>query len=174
MAIHYHDLKQGTQEWFALHKGRVTGSNAFEFLRTNKIPEFKSGGDNYWSERGKILEDQSINIYEQIKQCKVEHCGFVTNDKYKHAGYSPDGFNSKLIESKSFKDEKHLALTDEYSLPPEVRAQVQLGMLVMELPETDVLLYNPDVDIKNAFKIINIKANKSIQDNLIKKMEGIV
>ena len=167
--IHFYDVRQGSEEWLKLRDGLFTGSNVYTELLCNKPKQIFV--DNFWAKRGRDLEGQSIEIYERIKNCVVEHTGFVTNDKYPNAGYSPDGFNDVLIETKSFAEVKHLSINRLEDVPPEVNAQVQLGMMILEKDETDLLLYNPDVQPKDAFKVICIKADKKIQDNIKNKLQ---
>ena len=167
--IHFYEVEQGSKEWLKLRDGLFTGSNVYRELLCNKPKQIFS--DNYWASRGRDLEGQSIEIYERIKKCSVNHIGFVTNDKYPNAGYSPDGYTDILIETKSFAEVKHLSINNVEDVPPEVNAQVQLGMMILEKDETDLLLYNPDLKPKDAFKIIKIKADKKIQDNIKNKLQ---
>lgn len=146
-----HKVEQGSDEWFALRKGRITASNAAALLlrgvnaailkNSNDSVDTNNGG--FWSNRGSTLEPEAIELYEQIKDVKVERAGFVTNDRYPRAGYSPDGWDP-IIEVKCFAEAKHLAAIED--TPMEVYAQCQFGLMIAEKDSIDLLLYNPDIE----------------------------
>ncbi|MDP4226023.1 MAG: YqaJ viral recombinase family protein [Bacteroidota bacterium] len=167
--IKIHNVDQNSEEWLELRKGKVTASNAYILLKkgVNAAIAANNGesGGGFYAARGHILEEEAIEIYQEVTGKKVHKVGFITNDKYPNCGWSPDGWDV-AVESKSFKVEKHLACCKE--LPIEVYCQVQFGMMIGELPEMDVILYNPDIeDSKLCFKIITVKRD----DELIKRFE---
>lgn len=167
-----HQIPQNSPEWLELRKGKVTASNAHILLKKGRNAAISANnsdsGGNYWSERGHILEEEAIEIYESVTGKKVEKLGFITNDKYPDCGYSPDGFK---LESKSFKEQKHLDCIKE--LPLEVFCQVQFGMMIAEWDEVDVTLYNPDIeDDKLCFKIINVKRDEKMIQRFEEKLKN--
>lgn len=169
-----HNCEQGTPEWHELRKGRVTASNAWKLLtegykaatEQKKIPQTKA------MHRGTVLEPEAIELYEKIKgNPDVLRVGFVTNSRYRNAGASPDGvLADRLIEVKCFGQDKHLAI-EPGNVPGEVIAQVQMQMMICELPLCDLVLYNPDLEPEQAFKIITIEEDKGIQDNIERRLK---
>lgn len=160
-----HDVEQRSSEWFELRANKITASNAWKLLLygKNKALEPAKPFTNIWTQRGNALEPEAIELYEKIKGINVMQVGFITNTKFDNCGASPDGITDRLIEVKCFNKEKHLIINED-NIPFQVMAQVQFSMMICELDKTDLVLYNPDLDAKNALKIIEIK-----QDNLIVK-----
>lgn len=169
-----HDCAQGSLEWFDLRKGRVTASNAWKLLEKGYkyATEQKPVMTTKAMERGKILESEALELYSRIKgDIEILTVGFVTNPKYPNAGASPDGVaGDKLIEVKCFGDNKHLAVS-KGDIPFEVMAQVQMQMMICELDECDLVLYNPDLDAKDALKILTIQADLLIHRNIQKHLD---
>lgn len=174
--IQIHQVQQGSDEWFALRKDRVTASNAGTLLlrgvnaallrNTVDGVDISSGG--YWSNRGHILESEAIEIYEQVKGTKVALAGFITNDSFPGCGYSPDGWEP-LVEVKCFATEKHIASIGE--MPMEVYAQVQFGMMVAEKDFTDVIFYNPDIeDSRLCFRSVRVARDERLIARLKEKL----
>jgi predicted phage-related endonuclease len=171
-----HDIAQGTPEWHALRAGKYTGSNADKLLRFGTIDysltEAASFGGNFYTKRGHILEEEAIEIYEAVTGEKVYRPGFVTNEKYPTCGYSPDGLTeTAVIEVKCFQASKHQKLYDE-DIPFKILAQINFGMLLCELREARLLIYNPDVPANLAFKIIPIKATRATTSNFKRILSG--
>lgn len=171
--IHYYsDLKQGSEEWLSLRKNKITGTGAYTLLKDDSLERaLKSNDDNsfkgnYYTKRGHVLEDESVEIYESIHNVKVENVGFVTNDKYPIAGYSPDGLvgNDGILECKSFIEEHHLANAE--SIDAKIVAQIQFGLLITERKWATLLLYNPELDVEKAFIQIDVPRNEIILNRL--------
>lgn len=162
-------VKQGTDEWLELRKGKITGTDAIHILNGKSLEEIldmkNKGGSfkgNYWTRRGHILEDESREIYSKVKN-KVDTYGFITNSKYPQAGYSPDGIIGEdgLWENKAFGAKKHL---DTYkSLTPAIIAQTQYGLFVTERKWCDLTLYNPDIEVEKAFLVKRLTPIPEIQ-----------
>lgn len=175
--IHVYDCAQGSEEWHRLRSGKYTGTSAHKLLRYGAIEyaltEQSSFGGNFYTKRGHILEDEAINLYERLTGRHVDRPGFVTNDRFPDAGYSPDGLaDLPLIECKAFNKKKHLSIY--YGEPPfEVLAQIHFGLTICERKLAHLLIYNPDFAKKNdpdynpklALKIIEIKYNRNIANN---------
>ena len=176
MSITKHNVTQGTEEWHKLREPLYTGSNAYKLLITKDKNYAKAGGQswggNFSTRRGHTLEHQAIKLYEAIKDTEVEQVGFVTNDKYPGCGYSPDGLvPDRTIEVKAFNDERQKANAKELEM--EIMAQVQFGQLICGVKLTDVLLYNPDADVKNIkdkLIIKTVKRNPAIHANFIRRL----
>lgn len=172
--INIHDVEQGSKEWFELRQNRITGTSAKDLLLSDSIDaallkintDFKG---NYHTERGKTLEPQAIQLYNEIYSVDIAHFGFITNTKWYQYGYSPDGvLPDRLIEVKCFGKKRHMESIE--TLPFEVQAQIHFGMMICELPQTDVILYNPDLETDVAFKVINVQADEKIQNNFRSKI----
>ena len=88
------------------------------------------------------------------------------------AGFSPDGFpDTHLIECKAFKEDKHLQfLKGDVNL--EVMAQIQFGLMICERPLAHLLIYNPELEAKLAFKIIEVRYNPKIGNNFKRILSG--
>jgi hypothetical protein len=165
-----HNIEQNTPEWLELRKGKITASNAHILLKNGRNAAIsannKESGGGFYADRGHILEDEALEIYEGITGIKPAKIGFITNDKYNDCGYSPDADH---IEIKCFKEEKHLTSMD--GLPLEVYTQVQFGMMIAEWDYIDVLLYNPDIeDNKLCFKIVRVDRDEKIIERFRAKL----
>lgn len=165
-----HQVIQGSSEWQEARKGKFTGSNAYKLLGSFGASEYAkaiidSFKGNYHTRRGTTLEPEALEFYEAIKRVTVKHCGYVTNSDYPDCLYSPDGLTDDLvIEVKCFNKDNHTDIS-EGNIPLKVLAQVHFGMLITERKAAHLIIYNPDLDAKDALKIILIKYNATIQDN---------
>jgi hypothetical protein len=166
-----HNIEQRSAEWHKLREGRFTASNAGKLLEfgPHKALEPSTFTGNKWTERGLILEPEAIELYERVKQIDVLHVGFVTNSHYPNCGASPDGLTDRLIEVKCFEKDKHLSINLE-TIPFEVMAQLQFGMMICEMETADLVLYNPDVDAKDALKIISVERDIRIFNRILEKI----
>lgn len=176
--ITQHAVQQGSEEWQQIRAGKYTGSNAHKLLRYGAIDyaltEAGAFGGNFYTKRGHVLEDEAIELYEQIYGRQVERPGFITNDKYTICGYSPDGVDDQiLLEVKCFNQKRHMTIY-KGDIPLEILAQIHFGLMITELKQARLLIYNPDLEIPFAFKAIDIKSNRNIQANFKRKlMKGI-
>lgn len=170
--ITYHDFEQGSPEWLeARNTNKFTGSNASKLLTSFGGGSWAMAKDskftgNFHTERGHLLEVQGIELYEKIKNKKVSHTGFVTNEKYPNCLYSPDGFlPDRTIEVKCFSVKRHLETIESQDV--NTLAQIHFGQLIMEKPATDLILYNPsqEVPVEKKLVIIEIKKDLDIQRN---------
>lgn len=180
--ITIHDCIQGTPEWHALRSGLYTGSNAHKLLRYGAVEyartEQSSFGGNFFTRRGHQLEDEAISLFETITGQHVDRPGFVTNDDFPNAGYSPDGLGADFTnEVKAFNIKRHLQLI-EGDIPFEILAQIHFGLAICDKAYCNFTPYNPEFakrelngapnpyyDPKKAFKIIRIDYKRSIANN---------
>lgn len=167
--IQKHDVKQGTEEWLKLREGKYTGSSAHKLLRYGRreadYTKTTSFTGNFFTDRGHLLEDEAIELYESIMGVSVERCGFITNDLYPDCGYSPDGLvgSGILIEVKCFMEKNHMKLLDR-DISYNITAQTQFGVLICERPTIHLLAYNPKMElVEDKFKIMEIKSKEDIQ-----------
>lgn len=170
--IRYYNFKQRSPKWYAYRKDKWTGSTAIDLLKGKSTPpESDSTYDNKYMQRGRILEPLAIEAYEHKTGNRVSHFGFITNSKYKHAGYSPDGILPYIVlEVKCVNVEKHMAIgTGEIPVPTEWIAQIHLGVVITELSKIVLVLYNPDAE--TPLFIIDIPVQQDILVNIINRLK---
>ena len=173
----YDDIEQGSDLWHELRKNKITGSQAIKLLnsknpRTFTFPKDYGFKGNAYTRRGHRLEPEAIELYETINDVKIQHTGFVTNDKYPGAGYSPDGYmDDRTIEVKSFMPKHHLAAIKRPDV--DTLAQCHFGQVIMEKEQTDLIYYcpMPEVDVQDQLVVKNIPKNEKIQSNIINRLK---
>lgn len=168
MIIHY-DVKQGSYEWLKMREGLWTGSKAIRLLQDRGYKEDGEWGGNDATRRGHALEVAAIREYERKYGRKVHRPGFVINTVYPNAGYSPDGIDgkNKLLEVKSFNDERHQELWDG-NLPLDVVVQIYFGMIITGCRKGSLLIFNPNFE--QQMIEIPIIYNKDVGKNIRKKL----
>jgi len=173
MLIHNHE--QNSPEWLNARLGLVTASSASKLLTgTGANPKSTSayydhlaqckylGEDidawdgNKYTERGHEVEPKARNWYAYQKGVNVTEVGFCTDDLGRY-GCSPDGLIGepdawiKGVEFKCF-PKLHLQAImycDKHNrIPPANVTQVQMNMLVCEVPEWDVVYYHEKLPSK--------------------------
>ncbi len=169
--IRYYSFDQRSEKWRTYRKDKWTGSTAIDLLRGKKTPpESDSDYDNKYMQRGRILEPLAIEAYERETGNKVSHFGFITNSKYKHAGYSPDGIKGDiLLEVKCLNEKSHMELV-KGKIPIAYQSQIQFGLLISELRNAELIYYNPDAE--RPLIVVPIFPDRVIQDNLIKRLKA--
>lgn len=187
--ITYHDeIVQGTEEWDKKREKMFTGSNASKLLTsfgagTHAMSKKSNFGGNFHTERGHVLEDRAIKLFERIYDIDIKKTGIVTNSKYPQCLYSPDGYTDDyIIEVKCFSPQNHLKLIESPKI--EVLAQIHFGQLILEKKLTKLIAYCPrpkDWDVKEngewpvavnkMFVVIDIKKDKDIQENFKNKLK---
>ena len=60
---------------------------------------------------------------------------------------------------------------DRDNIPFEVMAQLQFNMMVCELKEADLVLYNPDLPLGQAFNVIRVAIDLGIVKNIERKLQ---
>lgn len=184
--IHYHyDVVQGSQEWLDLRKGKVTCSNALTVMTRGVGACLKANASaaerlrpngNAYAERGHVIEHEykeEFNKALRTQGLSLRECGFITNDEYPNAGYSPDGLvisahDNKLMTFAEFKAYNDLTTDKEtgeirlsckhrnacrtrLDLPPECIAQCNMAMLLTGTNYMYLFLCNPDADRANSY-----------------------
>jgi predicted phage-related endonuclease len=137
-----HDIEQGTDEWFAVRRGKITASRFADVLAKGKgltrmsymrelaaeIITGESGGfeGNKWTERGTELEPLARQAYANYSENTVFPVGFCEHDTLS-AGCSPDGFVAENggLEMKCPKPATHIEYLEAGVIPPAYVAQVQ-------------------------------------------------
>ena len=153
-----HDLEQGSDEWFALRRGRLTASQ-YDTVFNQKtmklnlatsenhmdgvLGEMKCAEEDrpvfkptYAMERGTRLEPVARLDFELRTSIDVTEVGFVTNEAFgDHIGCSPDGLvdgGKGGIEIKCPMPKAHVRYLRMGVLPKAYRAQVHGCMAVCE------------------------------------------
>ena len=166
----YHfDIEQGTDEWHALRRGKITASAVSRLITASGKPanndtsraqllqllaeritgesEASFYGDDM--ARGHLLEPLARDLY--AKHCSpVVECGFITATiGGVELGYSPDGLvgNDGLIEIKSPRQKNHLKALLANDVPAEYVPQVQLGLAVTGRSWCDFISYAPGLPL---------------------------
>lgn len=97
--------------------------------------------------RGHIDEEVARELYSE-KYAAVTEIGFITNDRFPHFGYSPDGLVGAdgLIEVKSRDPHLHLATIIGHAsgdgIPKEYMAQIQAGLMLSGRDWCDFLSFS--------------------------------
>jgi hypothetical protein len=172
--VETHDVKQYSDEWWALRRGRLTSSQADTLLTpTGKIStQYKAtlcrnlammlgwqeqDQDNFstqWTERGSALEAEALSWLAVDQDINGDRVGFVTCESVYNGlvGTSPDAIYRNEsgdwcpIEIKCPMPATHIKYLLEGDLPKEYQAQVHFHMAVMGSPEAVFMSYSPDCE----------------------------
>lgn len=174
---YYNDLEQGSEEWKELRLSYLTGTDAYSLLKGKDPDDIllaklvgNSFKGNRSTRRGHRLEPEAVALLEAIEDVKVHHTGFITNDKYPCAGYSPDGLigDDGIVECKAFSKDRHLSNGERPDTM--IIAQIQWGMFVSERKWAFLVFYNPDLDPEDAIIIKRIERNEVV----MKRFESLI
>jgi predicted phage-related endonuclease len=167
--IIYHDVKQGSKEWYQLRAPLWTGSKAIKLLQGKPLPREYDFGGNIHTRRGHALEPVAIAEYERQVGRKVTRPGFVTNTVYPNAGYSPDGIQDKvLLEVKALNGKRHEKLAGG-DIPLEFLVQIYFGMIITGLRQAKLLAFNPEYE--HQLTIMFVHYDKVIGNNIRSKLK---
>lgn len=155
-----YDMLQGTPEWFAVRKGKMTASHAQAIGNQGKgldtyifqilAEQFSSGEKEFFSnehiDRGHELEPLARSAYEMERNVEVKQVGFIELDGY--VGSSPDGLvgSDGGAEIKCHDDVKHtkMIINGESEIDPGYIWQCQMNMLISDRNWWDLIFYNPN------------------------------
>jgi len=176
---------QGSEEWFATRKGKMTASHAQAIGNCGKgldtyiielMAEYYSSGEkeqftSKHIERGNELEPIARSMYELETGNEVKEVGFVELNEF--VGASPDGLVAEdgLIEIKCIDDVsyfKHL-LNGITEVDTKYIWQIQMQLLVTSRKWCDLVVYNPNY--KESMCIFRIKPNLEQHESLKKGFE---
>ena len=179
-------VTQGTDEWFELRIGKITGSNFNNIMKSAKqreLPfnktqltylysvcaEMFTGVDeddfkSKWMYRGSELEVFARKAYAMKHLTTVKECGFYTDDIA--VGVSPDGVigdNDKVLEIKCPKASTHV----KYMLNPEELFEAYKWQMIGECYATGIndgviISYHPD--FPDDKKIIEYEYSPTVED----------
>jgi hypothetical protein len=156
--VHYHNFIQGSEEWFAFKKGKLSASNATPIgacgkglntyameLAMNLCDVEDERYTNSDIERGNELEGFARKSYEFEFGVNVQEIGCITNDKYENVCVSPDGLISENggCEIKARNSKKHFALIQGETADIPFN-QIQMTLLVTEREWWDFVSFNPN------------------------------
>ncbi len=170
MAVRYHDVLQGSQEWADLRIGLITASEMRLIMtpKTLKAAADEKARQHLWELlaqrvtcyvephfysddmlRGHEDEVEARNLYAKHFS-QVEQIGFITNDEWGFTlGYSPDGLiedRTAAIEAKSRRQKYQIQTIVEWHMgsttPTDFLLQCQTGMLVANLTRVDLISYS--------------------------------
>jgi len=157
-----HNFEQGTPEWFAIRKNKMTASNAQAigangkwldtYIKTLLSESYSSGEKEHFSskdtDRGNELEPLAREIYELTTGNKVEQVWFIEYDEY--VWCSPDGLVNidGGIEIKSLNDYNHFLLLLEgiSGIDTKYIWQIQMSLLITGRAWWDYVSYNPNFE----------------------------
>jgi hypothetical protein len=169
MKIHKGFL-QGSEEWFALRRGRATASNfkkiitpakgeyskqASSYMRDLLVecftPDYAKFIGNFWTDRGTEMEPEARKAFEAHTGLTAEQVAFVTADHWQHVvGCSPDSLIKNEageyvagLEIKCPSPFTHAEYIEDGVLPDEYKAQVHGSMTVTGLNHWHFFSYFP-------------------------------
>lgn len=176
----FHNVTQGTDEWFNLRKGKFTASNfkdlfakettatyekaiykvVYERLTNEKVEsEFQS----YYMKRGTELEAEALKRYSLITFNKVNNGGFVELNDF--IGASPDGLigETGLVQVKCPAFNTMINYLLKKQLPTEYHWQVYGEMFVTGREWCDFFAYHPALEcvVIRVFKDLEIEKELS-------------
>lgn len=155
----YHDIIQGSEEWYQLRLGRVTASNFSKALaggtgatRKDYMLDLIVELDrNEAAERivtqamqwGTDTEAEAREYYEQLNGVAVDQVGFVERDEF--VGASPDGLigDKGMIEIKCPNSRTQVKYKRAGKLPSTYKAQVQGLLWVCEREWIEFVSFDP-------------------------------
>lgn len=171
MKIHQGFL-QGSEEWFALRRGRVTASQFSRIITPAKgeyskqaagymrdlvvecfCPDYAKFLGNRWTDRGTEMEPEARKAFEAHTGLVTEQVAFVTADRWKHVvGCSPDSLLKDAagnyvagLEIKCPSPFTHAEYIEAGVLPDEYKAQVHGSMAVTGLNKWHFWSYFPNL-----------------------------
>lgn len=171
------NLEQGSEEWFAYRKGKVSGTMLGELYSkrgTRKIGFYEliaeklaiEPDDENRMDRGLRLEDEAIEMFTNETGKTVERVGVCVHDKYPQVIQSPDGLvapkkksgvYTEAVEVKCLSPARHLQAVIENKVPSEYEAQmVQYFIVNPDLQTLFFVFYDPRI-ASIPFHIVEVK-----------------
>lgn len=138
--------EQLTEEWWAAHLNRITGSSAGGCLGVvekfspvtawKQIKQMKDSVDNWYTRYGTRMESVARASYERNTGHLVYTTGFWVHPQFDWLGASPDGIGEGGVEIKCPQN-----LPTE--VPPKHLVQCAVTMAVVDLPYCDYYAWTP-------------------------------
>ena len=159
-----HDVEQQTEAWYSLRCGIASASNFAKIVTSKGIGatgetrkkylyqlaaesitgEKEQSYTNAAMQHGIDTEPKAREMYEFMRECKVQEVGFCMADGGRY-GVSPDGFVGLdgLIEIKCPLAQTHVKYILDNKLPTTYFQQVQGQLFVTERDWCDFMSYVP-------------------------------
>jgi len=173
-------MEQRTDEWFKARLGKVTASKVSDVLAkiksgeaavrrnykmqlaTERLTNQKT--DTYINQAmqdGIDREDTAREIYEIVRDIKVEQVGFIDHPTIKMAGASPDGLlpDNGVLEIKCPIETTHTTNLLERKLPSRYISQVQWQIACTGAEYANFVSYNPNFEPKLQLMFIEVERN---------------
>jgi hypothetical protein len=188
----FYDFDQHTPEWEAIRIGKVGGSEAvglstaarMKTLIPKKLAEILT---KETQDKGFVSEDMQHGIdteplarseFEKRNLVEVTQFGYITNDKYKYLGLSPDGLiggmdsdPKKGIEIKCPLPKTHIEAIISGNIPTVYKPQIaQMFMVVETIEEVTFISYNEKVTQKPYYEITVTR--EEFVDEILKIQKG--
>jgi len=171
-------MEQRTDEWFKARLGKVTASKVSDVLAkiksgeaavrrnykmqlaTERLTNQKT--DTYINQAmqdGIDREDTAREIYEIVRDIKVEQVGFIDHPTIKMAGASPDGLlpDNGVLEIKCPIETTHTTNLLERKLPSRYISQVQWQIACTGAEYANFVSYNPNFEPKLQLMFIEVE-----------------
>jgi putative phage-type endonuclease len=158
------DIVQGSPEWDAIRRGKVTASRVADVVRTTKSG-IAASRKNYLAELlcerltgvtaerfvsaemrwGTEKEPEARALYSLVTGAEVREVGFVIHPWISHSGASPDGFvgDAGEVQFKCPNTATHIEALLGASINPDYIAQMQWGMACSGREWCDFVSYDP-------------------------------
>lgn len=194
--IFYHDIEQGTPEWFKCRMGILTASE-MKAIITPKTLKLSSGSESHIMEllgqrvrkyveptylsydmiRGHEDEPVARKLYEDRELVTVKRGGFITNSRHGFTlGYSPDGLvadnGAVEIKSRNAKYQMEIILNGKPDVDHII--QLQTGLMVSEREWIDYISYcrTPEGETDDGRKslpmiILRVYSDKAMQEAIL-------
>ena len=171
-------MEQRTDEWFKARLGKVTASRVSDVLAkiksgeaavrknykmqlaTERLTNQKT--DTYINQAmqdGIDREDTAREIYEIVRDIKVEQVGFIDHPTIKMSGCSPDGKipDNGVLEIKCPVETTHTTNLLERKLPSRYVSQVQWQIACTGADYANFVSYNPNFEPKLQLMYVEVE-----------------
>lgn len=166
-----HDVKQGTEEWLKLRRGKITGSRLKDVMKADNLSlideliaerisdEVEENYVNEAMRRGTEQEPFARRWYEDRTGIKIIQHGFLQSKKYPFLGHSPDGiqYNAegkpvKGIEIKCPNTSTHVKYIRMGKFPNEYKYQgINFFIVNPELESLDFISFDDRFSVQPMF-----------------------
>lgn len=188
-------MQQGDAEWFEARRGRLTGSRIKALLEGSwaakqrllaTLRRERDAGPGGWMEgqdatgadidRGRLLEDRAIALFEMIHNTTAERCGVLVSENHPDFAASPDFLLPAWMavgEAKCPRIKGHMA-TWAYGMPKEHVPQVQAEIYVALHRGYDrcvFLSFNEDVEPSRQLYVEKVEADPIYQARIESVLE---
>ena len=186
------NLIQGSEEWKAFRRGKITGTKFKRVLSDKKdtrrglicelIAEKYSTQvkENFTSNemmRGTDEEKFAVKEYEERFDCELEVVGMCQHDKYDWLIFSPDRFKDNrktYIEVKCPDGSTMVDYTLDNKIPSEYKAQILLSFMINEQQVSAELVVYDARFIEAGHKMTVIKVTrKELEEDIKEALEKL-